>query len=604
MTPVERPAADARDRATPPPPPADNPARLSYEDLALLAEVRQVPLDGRDVDDVVVHLASCLYPVADCDVVGMVVDYAAGPHVYLCTSSESPVGAALREKMLATYCTDVPTAQVPVTYLGFQRAALSDDRRMAPRSEALFTFESGRQRLGIIGLFGLKAGMFGPEVETRMAQLHEEFVRVLRFLRYRQATEAQAAALRETLEQQVADRTKQLVHQERLASLGTLSASIAHEINNPTSFIRGNAQTMQEAWAFIETALDGETVDPARLKMMCEEMPKMLAAMVHGTDRITTIVNGLKRFAHQDHGKRSWVTLGDAVAHARTLAGTLIKHGITVHEVWPDRPLARVFANAQELEQVIINLIVNAVHAMEPCEERTLTITGHQLDPDYVTLSVADTGVGIPADKLSRIFEPFYTTKEAKRGTGLGLSISENIITSFDGEISVDSTPRKGTTFTIRLPCETTPDEPTAPDEPVDSSLRARTDDAGVLIIDHEADAVEVAERALKDAGYAVTTADTGEAGLSRCAKLGDALHVVVIDLILPDGDGLDFARRIRKGFPTVPIVLMSAYFSGDQMAHLLEEQWFGVLQKPFTTTACLRAVRDMLDKCPGGSAA
>lgn len=254
------------------------------------------------------------------------------------------------------------------------------------------------------------------------------------------------------LEKMVEQRTQQLIHADRLASLGLLSAGIAHEINNPAAFITGNLHTLDRFWKQLEPYLQDrlDEVPNNDVAYVLKEMPAMIEAMRTGADQIVKIANGLRAFSRKDdHGKES-VDLTELLEEALDLTRYRFKHGVIVEkDLAPDLPL--VHANAQQLVQVFVNLIVNAADAIGPRKGR-LTIRGRSQNGQRVRLDFIDDGVGIPADSIKRIFEPFYTTKSRDEGTGLGLSITQGILADQHGDIQVDSSPGNGARFIIHLP--------------------------------------------------------------------------------------------------------------------------------------------------------
>jgi two-component system NtrC family sensor kinase len=254
------------------------------------------------------------------------------------------------------------------------------------------------------------------------------------------------------LEKMVEQRTQQLIHADRLASLGILSAGIAHEINNPAAFISGNLYTLKRFWETLAPYIQdhlSKTPDD-KMAYILNEMPDLIEAMRTGADQIVKIANGLRAFSRKDDHQKDSVILADLIEEALDLTSYRIKHNVTVEkDIAPDLPL--VHANAQQLVQVFVNLIVNAADAIGPRTGR-LTIIGRYSDDGRVRLDFIDDGAGIPPDKIKRIFEPFFTTKSRDEGTGLGLSITQGILADHNGAIAVDSSPGEGAQFTIHLP--------------------------------------------------------------------------------------------------------------------------------------------------------
>lgn len=274
------------------------------------------------------------------------------------------------------------------------------------------------------------------------------------------------------LEKAVAEKTKELqelhakfIHSEKMAAIGLLSAGIAHEINNPISFIASNLGSMGKyvgrmtdfvAWqeGLIESGCSPDILEEherykraSKIDYVTKEMRLMVEELMEGVERIKKIVGSLKTFSRKDDNVLVEANLNDLVESTLTIVWNEIKYVATVTRELGDIPPINCFPS--QLNQVIVNLLINAAQALEQQGEITIR-TWH--DGESVFLSVADTGQGIPAENLERIFEPMFTTKEPGKGTGLGLSIVHDIVRTHNGEITVASEPGRGTTFTVRLP--------------------------------------------------------------------------------------------------------------------------------------------------------
>jgi signal transduction histidine kinase len=251
---------------------------------------------------------------------------------------------------------------------------------------------------------------------------------------------------------------QQLQQADKLASLGQLVSGIGHEINNPNQFIRGNVKIIQQAFEGILPILDEyyaahPDLKIARLKydFFREHILVLVDDMAHGSERIKEIVEGLKRFARRDEG-----LLIDAVdvntimdASRRLVHNAVNKHADIELDLAPDLPI--ITGNAQKIEQVIVNLMINAGQAM-PEGRRGRIAASTRVDGGSVVFEVRDNGKGMSEPTMKRIFEPFFTTRRAGGGTGLGLAIAYRIIEEHGGSISVTSKLDVGTTFRISLP--------------------------------------------------------------------------------------------------------------------------------------------------------
>ena len=250
------------------------------------------------------------------------------------------------------------------------------------------------------------------------------------------------------------EQAKQLIHADRLAALGIMSAGIAHEINNPTSFISGNIQILQRFWETIEWSLSeclkngGKYKD--KLNFILEEMPNILSGMLNGVVRITRIVNALKTYSRFGGNGRTTCRINECVEQALELCHNKLKHHVTVEKIL-SRDLPEILADIFEIEQVLVNLFINAADAMEQQETGTLLIKTSAIK-DRMNIVVEDTGPGIQAEIIDNIWQPFFTTKTVGKGTGFGLSISQRIVVNHGGKITVENKPEGGARFIIELP--------------------------------------------------------------------------------------------------------------------------------------------------------
>lgn len=267
----------------------------------------------------------------------------------------------------------------------------------------------------------------------------------------------QEMALKEysqNLEQMVAERTQQLIHADRLASLGTLSAGVAHEINNPTTFIMGNVQTLEQFWKIMTANLADwpRAAGEAKIQYILKEFPAIIKSIRSGAERITNIVAGLKAFARKDASQKKQVDLYKCLNDALQLTHSRLKYHVQiVKNLASDLP--PVWADAPQLVQVFVNLLLNAADALGD-RDGIVTISASSEPEGLVQVNITDTGPGMSAAVKDKIFNPFFTTKPIGQGTGLGLSIVHGIIEDHRGTIKVNSEIGKGTTFTITLPTE------------------------------------------------------------------------------------------------------------------------------------------------------
>jgi signal transduction histidine kinase len=249
------------------------------------------------------------------------------------------------------------------------------------------------------------------------------------------------AELNAQLEGRVRERTAQLVQSERLASLGRLVAGVAHEINNPVSFVATSIVPLRERLA------DLAAVVPAADQPALREADELVDIMARGAERTVAIVKDLRAFSRLGEEARKPTDLHEGLDVTLRLLETRWRDRITIERDYGDLP--RVECNAGQVNQVFMNLLANACDAIPG--RGTIRITT-RVDGDVVRIAIQDDGSGIAPDVLPHIFDPFFTTKDVGAGTGLGLSISHGVVTAHGGRIEVRTAPQQGTTFEVILP--------------------------------------------------------------------------------------------------------------------------------------------------------
>ncbi len=381
----------------------------------------------------------------------------------------------------------------------------------------------------------------------------------------------------------------QFVQSQKMQAIGQLAGGVAHDFNNLLTAIIGFCDLL---------LLRHKPGDPSFSDIM---------QIKQNSNRAANLVRQLLAFSRQQTLRPRIQDLTDILTELSHLMRRLIGANIELDFVHgQDTGLVKV--DVGQMEQVLINLAVNARDAMteggrltiktgtfenkKPLEKGADTMPPGQ----WVTLSVTDTGHGIPREIIGRIFEPFFTTKAVGSGTGLGLATVYGIIRQTGGYLEVESEVGQGTTFTIYLPRLTEGKAEKVKDESEDESeTRDLTGTARILLVEDE-DAVRTfSSRALSNKGYEVLGADSGEAALNLLEREKDfALDLLITDVIMPNMDGPTLAQRMRKDNPTLKIIFISGYTEEKLKDHMGKNIWF--LPKPFTLKQLAAKVKEALE--------
>lgn len=266
-------------------------------------------------------------------------------------------------------------------------------------------------------------------------------------------TERIAAAEREK------DSQRKLIQADKLISLGTLAAGVAHEINNPNHLLRLNAQAMEQIWKLLREQLDESVPEITSISIggmsmgqLDTEIPRLLSGMIGASDRIRDIVQHMKDFARTDtQGSDLPVNVGDVLRAAISLLHNRLKNATDRLELGIEDDLPPVKGRQQQLEQVFINLLMNAAEAL-PDKNAGIHVSLRRRNPGHLELTIRDEGTGIPPEVMEHIFDPFFTTKRDYGGLGLGLAISKTIIDSHGGELNFEPGENGGTVARVTLP--------------------------------------------------------------------------------------------------------------------------------------------------------
>jgi two-component system cell cycle sensor histidine kinase/response regulator CckA len=380
---------------------------------------------------------------------------------------------------------------------------------------------------------------------------------------------------------------RELVQAQKMESIGRLAGGIAHDFNNLLTAILGFSEMLLE-----------ETASGTRARRDLEAIQK---AASHGA----SLTRQLLAFSRRQVMELAVLDLGELVHGVAPILQRLLGEDVQT-TIACDAHLRKVKVDRGQLEQVVMNLAVNARDAMPEGGKLTLEVRNVMLDADYVRehsyaqvgqhvmLSVSDTGIGMDAGTRARIFEPFFTTKDVGKGTGLGLSTVYGIVKQSGGSIEVFSEPNKGTTFKVYLPiCEVPADAgaETGPMLPAPGGAEA------ILLVEDDPALRELLARTLARHGYRLSEAATGLAALDLIRDTSVPIDLLLTDAVLPGMSGPSLAREAATLRPGIRVLFVSGY-TDDAMLRLgmlNENQAF--LQKPFGATALLRKVRQQLDR-------
>jgi PAS domain S-box-containing protein len=359
---------------------------------------------------------------------------------------------------------------------------------------------------------------------------------------------------------------------DRLATIGMLAAGVAHEINNPLTYVMGNLELLVRGLA---------RLDP--------HLATCAAEAADGARRIRDVVSDLSALSQAGEGPRTPTRVHDVLESCFRIVRHELEHRATLVRDF-DEALPTIVSDPSRLGQVFLNLLVNAVQAIPAGDARhqRIEVRTRRAGDDHVEVVVTDTGPGIAPEVLARIFEPFVTTKSTGGGTGLGLYISHSIVTALGGELSVRSEPGQGAQVTVRLPRGAPAALPAAPPPRAVAPGRAR-----ILVVDDES----AIRRCLADLlpGHDVVTASSGRAAIE--ALRGHDFDVVVCDLLMPDLTGMELHAHVRAWWPALAdrFVFMTGATSSPQVRQFLQSPPGAVLAKPFRAADVERAVDEVL---------
>jgi len=379
----------------------------------------------------------------------------------------------------------------------------------------------------------------------------------------------------------------QLQQSQKMEAINRLAGQVAHDFNNFLMIILGNTEMILESREKKEFPLE------------------MLKNIYETTERAIQLNRQLLTFCRRQSFEPIPVQLNDLLRTLIRNLSPLMGEDINcLLETCDD--LKTIKADPSQIEQIILNLMINAKEAMPrggrlyiTTENRVIRVKDYELEPgDYVTLTIQDTGTGMPPDIMERIFDPFYTTKES--GTGLGLSTVYGIIEQLKGKIHVTSEVNSGTCFEITFPVLKDKAGRTEP-EVLKREVKIQPGKETVLVVDDDQSVCRLLETILSRLGYKVLRATHAGEALDTARSCGEKIDLLLVDVVLPDRPGPELARELKRTFKELKVLYISGYADDRTSDPVIMRDRDHFLNKPFTIQSLARRVRHILDKDNGG---
>jgi two-component system cell cycle sensor histidine kinase/response regulator CckA len=381
----------------------------------------------------------------------------------------------------------------------------------------------------------------------------------------------------------------QLRQSQKMESVGLLAAGVAHDFNNMLTIIQGHSSIL-----LARTDLSSDVVDP-------------LQAVYFAAERAANLTRQLLMFSRKNVMQPRPLDLRDIIGHLGKMVQRLIGENIAFEFLAPEK-LPAVRGDHGMIEQVVMNLVVNARDAMPSGGKLIVRLDTLDIDPIYVEmhpdareglfvrLRCKDTGTGMDTATMNRIFEPFFTTKDVGKGTGLGLATVYGIVKQHHGWIEVNSEPGKGTTFDIFFPVEKSEDPAEQQKTSTDGAVLGGNET--ILIVEDEPVLREMGRAILEQYGYRILEAGNGKEALEVWRQSANDIHLLLTDMVMPEGmSGVTLAEHLLRDRPDLKIVFTSGYSTHEINDELLARSQSFFLQKPYSHVTLGRTIRECLDR-------
>ncbi len=383
-------------------------------------------------------------------------------------------------------------------------------------------------------------------------------------------------------------RLQQMIQTHKLTALGEVVAGVAHEINNPVSFIAYNVPVLEEIWNTVETILSRNSAHHPdwekrglTYEEVCANMREIISAFKIGANRISRVITSLKEFSRSDEtSQKKQVSVSEIINGALVIVGAQIRRTVSHIDLEIAEGLPAVTGHFQKIEQVIANLLINAHQAIPAGDKGAIRIRCRHIERlEAVVVDIEDNGKGIERDILSHIFDPFFTTRRDRDGTGLGLSISYGLVREHHGLISVLSRPGRGSRFCVYLPVDGQTDIKLSP---------------AILCVDSNVKYLKELKANFVDAVIWRSEAqDTPEDILDFLIE-NPQVDLVISEVRLKGFNGWTLFEKIHSVFPLLPVILFSADRRGLKAPANLKSLPDGILHKPFSIDTLQKMIHDI----------